>query len=92
MTDIKATQVKVSWIQPDDDGGTGITGYLVEYKCLTSQEWTLVNSSKSTDTTKVVKGLKENSEYVFRVYAENEVGLSDTSVASDLHRTLGRSF
>ena len=92
MSDIKATQVKVSWSQPVDDGGTPITGYLIECKIVTSTEWILVNASKSTDTTKVVNGLEENSEYIFRVYAENEVGLSDASLPSDVHRTLGRSF
>ena len=84
--------MKVSWTQPVDDGGTPITGYLIEYKIVTSTEWVLVNATKSTDTTIVVKGLEENSEYIFRVYAENEVGLSDASLPSDVQRTLGRSF
>ena len=66
--------MKVSWTPPDVDGGSPIIGYLLEYKEKTSTDWTPVNVDKSTDTTVVVKSLDENTEYRFRVYAENEIG------------------
>ena len=83
--------MKVSWTPPDVDGGSPIIGYLLEYKEKTSTDWTPVKVDKSTDTTVVVKSLDENTEYRFRVYAENEIGWSDTSTQSDLYKTLGTS-
>ena len=91
-SDIKATRMKVSWTPPDVDGGSPIIEYLLEYKEKTSTDWTPVNVDKSTDTTVVVKSLDENTEYRFRVYAENEIGWSDTSTQSDLYKTLGTSI
>ena len=81
--------MKVSWTPPDVDGGSPIIGYRLEYKEKTSTDWMPVNVNKSTDKTVVVKGLDESSEYQFRVYAENEVGVSDVSITTVAYRTLG---
>ena len=83
--------MKVSWTPPEVDGGSLIIRYRLEYKEKISTNWIPVNVNKSTDTTVDVKSLDENTEYQFRVYAENEVGLSDVSTQSDLYKTLGRS-
>ena len=80
--------MKVSWTPPDVEGGTPIIRYLLEYKEKTSSDW-ITTSNKFTDSTTVVKGLKENTEYKFRVYAENEIGVSDVSTATEAYRTLG---
>ena len=88
-SDIKATQMKVSWTPPDFDGGNSIIGYLLEYKEKTSTDWIHVNVNQSTA---VVKNLDEDTEYQFRVSAENEVNLSDVSTLSDVYKTLGMSF
>ena len=84
--------MKVSWTPPDFDGGTPIVGYLLEYKEKTCTNWIQVNVNQSSDTTVIVNKLNENSEYQFRVYAENEVGLSDVSTPSVLYKTLGTSL
>ena len=85
--------MKVSWTPPDFDGGSPITGYLVEYKDVSdSTEWTKVNVTISGDCTVVVQGLGENTKYQFRVYAENEIGLSAASKASNVNITLGTKF
>ena len=81
--------MKVSWNPPDDDGGTSILGYLLEYKEKANAEWIRINLNKVTDTTTVVEGLKENTEYEFRVFAENAFGMSDASTPSQVYRTLG---
>ena len=85
--------MKVSWTPPDFDGGSPITGYLVEYKDVSdSTEWTKVNVTISGDCTVVVQGLGENTKYQFRVYAENEIGLSAASKVSNVNITLGTKF
>ena len=84
--------MKVSWAPPDVDGGTSIIEYQLEYKKKTSAVWITVSCNKFTDTTTVAKGLEENTEYEFRVYAENAVGVSDVSTASEAYRTLGTFY
>ena len=90
-SDIKATQMKISWTPPDVDGGSPIIGFHLEYKEKTNTTWIPVNVNKSIDTTVVVNGLDENTEYEFCVYAENEFGFSDVSTATDVYKTLGMS-
>ena len=81
--------MKVSWTPPDVDGGSPIIRYLLEYKGKTSSDWITTICNKFTESTTVVKGLKENTEYEFRVYAENEIGASDVSTATEAYRTHG---
>ena len=84
--------MKVSWTILDFDGGTPVIGYLLEYKEKTNTKWIQVNVNQSVDTSVVVvRNLHEHTEYEFRVYAENEVGLSDVSTLSDVYKTLGMS-
>ena len=90
MSDVKATNMQVSWTPPDFDGGTPIIGYLVEYKQSTSSQWIRVNSNKSTDTTILVNELHEQTQYQFRVSAENQIGLGSCSTPSNLYTTCGR--
>ena len=93
VSDVEATQMRVSWTPPNFDGGSPITGYLVEYKDVSdSTKWAKVNVTISSGCTVVVQGLGENTKYQFRVYAENEVGLSAASKASNVNITLGTKF
>ena len=89
IADIKATKMRVSWIPPDFDGGTSIVGYQVEYKEKSSKKWVVANLEKCTNTTVMVSGLEEKTQYQFRVAAKNLVGLGTYSTASDLKETLG---
>lgn len=73
--EIQASSVKVSWKVPTDDGGTEILGYIVERREATRNAWYTVDS-RVTDTQLVVKGLKEGTEYHFKVTAENTFGIS----------------
>ena len=73
--EIQANSVKVSWKAPTDDGGSEILGYIVERREATRHAWYTVDS-RVTDTQLVVKGLKEGTEYHFKVTAENSFGIS----------------
>ena len=84
--------MEISWTPPDDDGGTPVIGYRVENKENNGSVWKKVNLLNPSDTTTVVKDLKEYTEYEFRVHAENEVGASDESSTSEPYRTLGSFF
>lgn len=73
--DIQARSVRVSWRAPADDGGSDILGYIVERREVPKAAWYTVDS-RVKGTSLVVKGLKENVEYHFRVSSENQFGIS----------------
>ena len=73
--EIQANSVKVAWKVPADDGGSEILGYIVERREAARNAWYTVDS-RVTDTQLVVKGLKEGTEYHFKVTAENSFGVS----------------
>lgn len=73
--EIQASSVKVTWKAPTDDGGAEILGYIVERREATRNAWYTIDS-RVTDTQLVVKGLKEGTEYHFKVTAENSFGVS----------------
>lgn len=75
--DIHANSVKVSWKVPVDDGASEILGYILERREATRNAWYTVES-RVTDTQVVVKGLKEGTEYHFKVTAENSFGISSS--------------
>ena len=69
--------VVLAWDEPESDGGSPITGYLVEKKDASKKGYVKAdNVNGSTFELKVTK-LVEGKEYDMRVFAENEIGPSD---------------
>lgn len=66
----------LEWQPPKDDGGSEITGYVVEYSEFGGDAWRPAQGfgSKCTFT---AKNLVEGKKYVFRVRAENLYGVSE---------------
>ncbi len=71
-------QVDLSWTAPHD-GGSPITGYIVEYTSNNGASWS--EFADITDTYANVTGLTNGQQYHFRVNATNAVG---TGPASDI--------
>ncbi|CDW52538.1 protein unc g; protein unc f; protein unc d; prot ein unc b; protein unc a [Trichuris trichiura] len=68
--------IKLQWNPPDDDGGSEIIGYVVEMQQLGSPVWEKIRDYiPSTNYT--MKGLEEDRQYIFRVSAENMVGVGE---------------
>lgn len=76
MTDVTKESVTLAWAKPEQDGGSRITGYLVEAQEKGQDKWVKCGVTKFNHLT--VSGLRENAEYFFRVKAENYAGFSDT--------------
>ncbi len=74
--------VTISWNKPSSDGGGPITGYWVDKREKGSEKWIRSNLKPLQSTAYNVPNLIENQEYEFRVFAENEAGLSEPSAAS----------
>ncbi|CAO1650533.1 fibronectin type III domain-containing protein [Salinibacterium sp. NYA9b] len=66
-----AGQATVSWSAPSSDGGTSVTGYVIQYS--TSSSFTGASSTTSTSTSKTLTGLLPGRKYYFRVMATNAV-------------------
>jgi hypothetical protein len=66
-------QATVTWGAPDDDGGSEVTGYELEYSD-NGQDWTPFTPATSPA---VVTDLTNGTEYTFRVRALNDVGPGD---------------
>lgn len=76
-TDVDSDEVTLSWMKPRKDGGSKITGYVVEYMPVNGDEWIKAPSTK--DTTATVGGLKKGEKYLFRVSAKNSAGTGEPS-------------
>uniref|UniRef100_A0A4W5MSE0 Titin n=1 Tax=Hucho hucho TaxID=62062 RepID=A0A4W5MSE0_9TELE len=80
LVDVTSTSVSLSWEKPDHDGGSRISGYIVEMQGKDSETWTQCAVAKITQA--VVLGLTQGEEYMFRVSAHNEKGTSDPRLLS----------
>jgi hypothetical protein len=54
-------------------------GYIIEKRISSSKSWEKVITLEPSVTQFCISNLKEKSEYYFRVYAENAIGLSEPS-------------
>ncbi|KAG9509578.1 Twitchin [Fragariocoptes setiger] len=70
--------VHLSWQAPAWDGGSQVTNYVVEKRELGMSTWMRVGASR-VPTMRVTSGVHANSEYEWRVSAENIYGRSEPS-------------
>lgn len=81
-SDVSEDAVTLSWTMPLSDGGSQITGYIIERRHK-GGKWIRVNKTPCKDMRYRVLGLFEGSEYEFRIFAENIAGYSGPSPISD---------
>lgn len=75
--------VDLKWTAPKSDGGSPITGYVIEKKDHNATKWTKAMDVSGNKCESRVTGLTENHTYQFRVRAVNKGGQSKPSEASD---------
>jgi subtilisin-like proprotein convertase family protein len=74
----------VTWVQPGDDGGADITGYVIQASTDAGRTWrNVVNDTKSSITSTTLPGLTNGLTYVFRVAAITEAGQGVVSSPSN---------
>lgn len=71
----------LNWDDPVDDGGSDLTGFLVERRSPNSQAWR--QPVETTSSKCECMGIVEGQEYIFRVIAKNKYGLG-TPVEMDI--------
>lgn len=79
ITKVNKDCIFVAWDRPDSDGGSPITGYLIERKERNSLLWVKANDTAVRSTEYPCVGLIEGLEYTFRIYALNRAGASKPS-------------
>ncbi|MBI5145754.1 MAG: fibronectin type III domain-containing protein [Thaumarchaeota archaeon] len=77
---IADSQISISWVTPQSDGGSTITDYVVEYSMDGGSTWSVYQDDVEVQTSSVVTGLDTSQQYRFRVSAVNSVG---TGLPSD---------
>ncbi|KAK5968521.1 Twitchin [Trichostrongylus colubriformis] len=73
-TSIGRNHVTLTWVAPIDDGGSPITGYIVEQREHGSTLWAKVSDYNIRDPEFTVPGLREFHDYEFRIIAINKYG------------------
>lgn len=86
-TEVTFDTINLAWDKPQSDGGTVLTGYVLEIQ-EEGGDFAFFENLDSIKTKYLVKRLKEDRTYNFRIYAENKAGKSQPStLAADGIRT-----
>ncbi len=77
VTNVSKNQITLAWDVPEQDGGSAITSYIIE-KADTKRRTYMTAGNTDEHTLEFTVGkLIEGNEYMFKVYAENAIGMSD---------------
>ena len=78
-------QCSIRYSAPKDDGGSSITGYIIECCNMVTGEWFKVSGKYPiTECVYTVTGMVEGSKVRFRVRAVNAAGYGEPSKESDI--------
>lgn len=79
VTEVGDDFVHLEWEKPESDGGARIQGYWIDKREVGSEVWRRVNVAICPATQINCANLVEGRQYEFRVFAQNEAGLSPPS-------------
>lgn len=77
------TSFTLSWEEPETDGGSKIIEYIVEIKEFHETDYRLLGSTNGNVPHILVTNVIKNKAYTFRIYAKNEVGISEALETED---------
>lgn len=83
VDNVTSNSADLTWKVPSNDGGSPLTGYLVEMRPTNRSTWSKVGTVDSNTTNLTVTDLLEGTEYYFRVSAINAEGTGQPLDASD---------
>ena len=74
VSDVTSVSCHLTWNPPQSDGGTPVTGYIIERRTDVDGRWIQLKKVKPTTNDLDVTDLSEGQKYEFRIIAENKVG------------------
>jgi len=84
------SEISLAWSAPANDGNSDIINYIVQFSTNDGVTWTEipnnlydVETTRSNATYATILGLSPLTSYIFRVAAQNSVGIGAFSLASD---------
>ena len=77
VKDVSINYVTLEWEIPKTDGGSPVTGYVIEKRDMKRSNYVKVSDVSADCLVVTADKLVEGSEYLFRVCAENSIGASD---------------
>ncbi|PRD22652.1 UNVERIFIED_CONTAM: unc-22 [Trichonephila clavipes] len=82
--------VTLKWKKPLNDGGSPITGYVVEKKDKYNPDWVPIQDVPGDEERTTIPDLVEGNQYEFRVRAVNKAGTSEPSEPTSPHTAKSR--
>jgi hypothetical protein len=76
VKEVAPTAITLAWDSPDSDGGTPITGYVIDKADAKRLNYTVSGRTDAATLSYRASKLHEGGDYMFQLCAENEVGLS----------------
>ena len=76
-------RICVAWQPPGKDGGSPVTGYIVETCRSTSSSWVETAKLDGSTLSHDITGLVQSAQYYVRVFAENQAGISKRGAELD---------
>ena len=87
--DITSQSCVLEWTAPDFDGGSPISGYVVEIK-QSDMQWETFCSVSADDQSTAIGNLVANETYSFRIRAVNDAGHGENSLESEAIKATGK--
>lgn len=78
-----AEALAIKWERPYSDGGSPIIGYLLEQRRIGSPAWVKTSATLLPYPEITITGIDPTWRYQFRVFAQNVVGMSESSPISE---------
>ena len=72
------------WNIPEDDGGSEVTGYIVEKTEYGANDW-IACPGYATTTEYLARGLTEGKKYIFRIRAGEQIEKAFIQVSMYMH-------
>lgn len=77
VVDVSRSSATLQWEKPLHDGGSRLTGYIIEACKVGSDRWSAVATLKATVSHHTIQSLMERDQYLFRIRATNSRGSSE---------------